>query len=132
MHWRDFQKQQRVAQLGERFISYVDHGEGEPIVSIHGIPTWGFLWHETVEALKDDFRVLAPDLIGFGFSDKRDSFDRSIAQQAQILNQWLEQLTISSAHIVGQDIGGGVALRLATLFPKRVCHEHDLLRLVAD
>ncbi len=54
------------------------------------------------------------------FSDKSDRFDRSIARQAQWIDQWLEQLGIERAAIVAHDIGGGVALRLATLFPQRV------------
>ncbi|MBA4149053.1 MAG: alpha/beta hydrolase [Verrucomicrobia bacterium] len=120
MQWREFQKLQEMTQIGERFISYVEAGDGEPVVLIHGIPTWGYLWHSTIDALKDDFRVLAPDLIGFGYSDKGDNFDRSIAAQAEALDLWLETLDIPSAHIVGQDIGGGVALRMATLFPDRV------------
>lgn len=65
-------------------------------------------------------RTLVPDLLGFGFSDRRDCFDRSIGRQAEMIDAWMEKLQIERAAIVAHDIGGGVALRLATLFPHRV------------
>ncbi len=120
MNWRDYQRRQRVLEIGERFVSYVDEGEGDPIVLIHGIPTWGYLWHGVIPALARKHRALVPDLIGFGFSDRSDRFDRSIARQAEIINAWMERLGVERASIVGHDIGGGVALRLATLFSRRV------------
>lgn len=120
MNWRDFQARQRIAEIGDRFINYIDEGSGEPVVLLHGIPTWGYLWHAIIPHLNKSHRVLAPDLPGFGFSDKSDRFDRSIARQAEWIDQWLQQLGIERAAIVAHDIGGGVALRLATLFPHRV------------
>ncbi len=111
---------QRAAQIGERFVSYIDEGAGEPVILIHGIPTWGYLWHKLIPVLSEQNRVIAPDLIGFGYSDKSDNFDRSIARQAELLDAWMENLGIESANIVAHDIGGGAALRLATLFPNRV------------
>lgn len=120
MKWREFQRRQRVTELGDTFLSYLDDGDGEPVVLLHGIPTWSYLWTPVLDALVGEARVLAPDLAGFGFSDKRDNFDRSIARQAELVDAWLERLGITSAVIVGHDIGGGVALRLATLFPSRV------------
>ncbi len=120
MNWTDFQTMQRVAEIGERFVSYVDEGEGDPVFLIHGIPTWGYLWHKLIPVLSKQTRVLAPDLIGFGYSDKRDNFDRSIARQTEMIDAWMEKLGIQNANIVAHDIGGGVALRLATLFPHRV------------
>lgn len=120
MNWREFQAKQRVAEVGDRFISYFDEGAGDPVVLLHGIPTWGYLWHEIIPQLSKTHRVLVPDLPGFGFSDKSDRFDRSIAHQAEWIDQWLQQLGIERAAIVAHDIGGGVALRLATLFPDRV------------
>lgn len=120
MHWREYQSLQRVIQLGDHFISYVDQGEGQPVVLLHGIPTWGYLWRDIWPTLSTQHRTLVPDLLGFGFSDRRDCFDRSIARQAEMIDGWMEQLGIERAAVVAHDIGGGVALRLATLFPHRV------------
>jgi pimeloyl-ACP methyl ester carboxylesterase len=120
MDWKQFQAMQKVAEIGERFVSYVDEGAGEPVILIHGIPTWGYLWHRLVPVLAEQNRVLAPDLIGFGYSDKSDDFDRSIARQAEMIDALMGQLEIERANIVAHDIGGGVALRLATLYPHRV------------
>ena len=120
MSWGEFQARQRIAEIADRYISYVDEGSGPPVVLIHGIPTWGYLWIRLIPALAERFRVVAPDLAGIGFSDKRDRFDRSIARQAEYLDAWMQTIGIDRAVIVGHDIGGGVALRLATLMPKRV------------
>ena len=120
MNWKQFQAMQKVAEIGEHFVSYVDEGADEPVILIHGIPTWGYLWHKLIPVLSKQTRVLAPDLIGFGYSDKQDNFDRSIARQTEMIDAWMEKLGIQNANIVAHDIGGGVALRLATLFPHRV------------
>ena len=120
MTWRDFQRRQRVTQINDTFLSYLDDGAGEPVVLLHGIPTWSYLWTPVLDVLTRSARVLVPDLAGFGFSDKRDTFDRSIARQAALIADWMDRIGVDSATIVGHDIGGGVALRLATLFPARV------------
>lgn len=120
MNWREYQGLQRIAELGDQFVSYVDEGTGDPVVLIHGIPTWGYLWHGLIPELARTHRVLVPDLLGFGYSDRSDRFDRSIARQAEMIDAWMEQVGVARAVIIGHDIGGGVALRLATLFPHRV------------
>lgn len=58
--------------------------------------------------------------MGFGYSDKGDRFDRSIRAQALTIERWMDALTIDTATVVAHDIGGGVALRLATLRPGRI------------
>ncbi|XXF78310.1 alpha/beta hydrolase [Myxococcaceae bacterium GXIMD 01537] len=120
MSWREWQAQQRVMRLGERFLSYVDLGQGHPVVLLHGIPTWGFLWSGLAPALAHTHRVLVPDLLGYGFSDKRDCFERSVPRQAEALDAWLGELGVVDAVVVGHDVGGGVAQWLALRSPRRV------------
>ncbi|HZH78979.1 MAG TPA: alpha/beta hydrolase [Archangium sp.] len=120
MNWREYQARQRVVEMGQRFISYVDEGRGAPLVLVHGIPTWGFLWSGVLTALAMTHRVLIPDLLGYGYSDRREGFDRSISRQAEALDAWLDRLGVVDAAVVGHDIGGGVAQHLAIRFPRRV------------
>jgi pimeloyl-ACP methyl ester carboxylesterase len=65
-------------------------------------------------------RVLIPDLLGYGYSDRREGFDRSIARQAEALDAWMDRLGVTDAVVVGHDVGGGVAQHLALRFPRRV------------
>ena len=125
MNWQDYQSIQHAVQIQDRFISYVDRADAtevdqEPVVLLHGIPTWGYLWKDLIGPLSQTRRTLVPDLLGFGFSDQRDCFDRSIARQAEYVDAWMDRLGLESAMFIAHDIGGGVALRLATLFPNRV------------
>ncbi|MEJ7862908.1 MAG: alpha/beta hydrolase [Pyrinomonadaceae bacterium] len=120
MNWREFQAKQKAIEIGDRFVSYIDEGAGEPVILIHGIPTWSYLWHKLIPVLSKQNRVLAPDLAGFGYSDKGDNFDRAIDKQAELIDAWMNEIGVEAAHIVAHDIGGGVALRLAALFPNRV------------
>lgn len=120
MTWREFRKRQRVASVGNRFISYIDEGRGEAVILLHGFPTWGFVFHQFIDALRESYRVLIPDLPGFGFSDKSDRFDRSVARQTELVVEWMDQVKVARAAVAGHDVGGGIALRLATLFRERV------------
>lgn len=120
MEWRAFQTLQRVVDVDDYFISFVEQGTGEPVILIHGIPTWGYLWHGVLPALSREHRILIPDLLGFGYSHKGDRFDRSIHAQAVMVERWMDALKIERASVVAHDIGGGVALRLAALRPGRV------------
>lgn len=72
------------------------------------------------DQLAEERRVLAPDLLGFGYSDKRDCFDRSIGRQTEAVIAWMDALGLQQADVVGHDIGGGIALRLTALHAHRV------------
>ncbi|QSQ11825.1 alpha/beta fold hydrolase [Myxococcus landrumensis] len=120
MNWREWQRQQEVLELGQRFVSYVDWGRGPPVVLLHGMPTWSYLWSGLARGLATSHRVLVPDLLGHGFSDRRDRFDRSLSRQAEALEAWMDRLGVVDAAVVGHDVGGGVAQQLAVRFPRRV------------
>ena len=119
--WSDAQDETSVTVDGrERSVAYYDAGDGPAVVLLHGIPTWSFLWREVATALEDDYRVIAPDMLGYGNSDQADAFDRSIRAQEGMLDGLLDDLGVEPAALVGHDIGGSVALRYAWHQPEAV------------
>jgi haloalkane dehalogenase len=111
-----------LAGLGplELTMAYTDVGTGEPVVLLHGIPTWSYLYRDVIPLLEPRCRVVAPDFLGHGSSDRRDRFDRSLVAQTAAVLALLDQLEIERATFVGHDTGGGVALILAIDHPDRV------------
>ena len=101
-------------------VAYTDVGEGEPIVLLHGIPTWSYLYNDVIPHLAEQYRVIAPDFLGHGWSDRRDRFDRSLVTQAQMIVRLLDALNLDRVNLVGHDTGGGVSLILAIEAPERI------------
>ena len=101
-------------------VAYTDVGRGEPVVLLHGIPTWSYLYHAVIPLLEPHCRVLAPDFLGHGYSDMRDRFDRSLMAQARMIIRFMDELRLDRATISGHDTGGGVALIMGIEHPDRV------------
>lgn len=122
-NWEDFRSSQKeiVLRAGtvahiDVTIRYIDAGEAQKstILLMHGIPTWGYLYHLTIAPLvRAGYRVLAPDFLGHGWSDRRDRFDRSFQDQARMIIALLDALQLERVDVVGHDTGGAVALILA-------------------
>lgn len=102
----------------------IDDGPRDaPVVWMqHGNPTWSFLWRKVIKALPEDrFRVVAPDLLGLGLSDKWPSTkDHSLARHIDSLVELAKALEISSLIAVGQDWGGPTVAGLCTKGPASV------------
>lgn len=102
-------------------VSALVDGDGPPIVLLHGIPTGSELWRPLFGPLVDDgFRVLAPDLPGYGRTRLPASADHSLAGAADLLARWLRVQDLPPAWVVGHDAGGAVAQILAVSHPERV------------
>lgn len=101
-------------------VAWTDIGKGEPVILLHGIPTWSFLYHEVIPLVGGHARVIAPDFLGHGYSDRRDFFDRSLVAQAAMIVRLMNHLDIDRATFVGHDTGGGVALILGIHHPDRI------------
>jgi 3-oxoadipate enol-lactonase len=91
----------------------------EPALLIHGAGESSRAWFGWVPRMAQQFRLLRPDLPGFGQSPVRDDFEWSVANLAGILNEFLDKLGIESAHIVGAKLGGAIAMQFAATFPAR-------------
>ena len=98
-------------------MHYLDEGpkDGEPILCLHGQPSWSYLYRGMIPLLtKVGYRVLAPDLIGFGKSDKPGAMaDYTYARHVDWLGQWLKKTDLSGLTLVCQDWGGLIGLRVA-------------------
>jgi len=103
-------------------LCHLDEGEGAPVVFFHGEPTWSFLWRKVIPPVRDaGYRCIAPDLPGFGRSDKPTelgwySYDQHTAAVAALF----EELDIRDATVVVHDWGGPIGLRIAVEQPERV------------
>lgn len=101
-------------------VAWTDIGQGEPVILLHGIPTWSYLYSDVIPLLSESVRVIAPDFLGHGYSDRRDFFDRSLVAQTAMIRRLMDHLGIEKAHFVGHDTGGGVSLIMAIHHPERV------------
>lgn len=114
---------QRTAQVGERRIAYSEFGQGEPVLMLHGGgPGASGLsnYVRNVGPLGDHFRVIVPDMPGYGASTKGLDQNDVFGDLARSMAGFLDALQIESAHIVGNSLGGACALRLALDAPRRV------------
>ena len=104
-------------------MHYLDEGRGDPIVMVHGNPTWSFYYRNLVLALRDSHRCIVPDHIGCGLSDKppESRYDYSLKSRIDDLEALLEQLGITSnLTLVLQDWGGMIGMSFAARHPERI------------
>ena len=128
--WQDYRRSQRSVVLPAGAVAHipvtircVDVGEAVrgTVLLMHGIPTWGYLYHAVIPFLVEaGYRVVAPDFLGHGWSDRRDRFDRSFQDQARMICALLDSLNLLKIDVVGHDTGGAVALILAIEHAQRV------------
>ncbi len=111
----------RFASIDGRKYHYIDEGEGEqPIVCVHGNPTWSFYYRRLVAGLRSEARVLAVDHIGCGLSEKPRDYPYNLAQHTANLVEWLDKLDIQNGLLVVHDWGGAIGLGAAVARPDRI------------
>ncbi len=118
----DFPFESTYRQVSGLRLAHLDEGEGAPVIFFHGEPTWSFLWRKVIPPVRDaGFRCLAPDLAGFGRSDKPTDFDfYSYDRHTELAGTLLEDLDLRDATAVVHDWGGPIGMRLAVEHPDRV------------
>jgi haloalkane dehalogenase len=102
-------------------VHYVDEGDGEIILCLHGEPTWSYLYRKMIPILQKKHRVVAMDFIGFGRSDKykeRDAY--SFKMHKDTLVSFIESLDLDGINLVVQDWGGLIGLTVATEMQDRI------------
>ena len=104
-------------------MHYLDEGEGEPVVMVHGNPTWSFYYRELVAALSKTHRCIVPDHIGMGMSDKPgdDRYEYTLERRVDDLERLLDHLALDApVNLVVHDWGGMIGMAWAARHPTRV------------
>lgn len=116
----DFPYKPHYVEVNGLRMHYLDEGQGEVILCLHGEPSWCYLYRKMIPTLSAKYRVIAPDLIGFGRSDKLpNKSDYTYALHHDTLTAFIQKLDLKGITLVCQDWGGLLGLPIATEMPER-------------
>ncbi len=101
-------------------MHYLDEGSGDPIVFVHGNPSWSYQYRNVIKRMSKDHRCIAPDLIGFGLSEKPMEWSYLPEDHARILESFLESLDLKNITLIVGDCGGPIGLSYAIEHPERI------------
>lgn len=101
-------------------MHYVDEGEGEPIICLHGEPTWGYLYRKFIPPLSRTNRVIVPDHMGFGKSETPQDKEYTLRTHVENLRGLIEELDLRDITFVAQDWGGPISSGYTVRHPDRV------------
>jgi haloalkane dehalogenase len=109
-------------KLDDLRLHYVDEGEGETVVAVHGNPTWSFYYRDLVCDLREEYRVIVPDHIGCGFSDKPGDhlYDYTLNRRISDFARLMDDRELEDINLVVHDWGGMIGLGWAALHPERI------------
>lgn len=111
-------------------MHYVDEGSGDPIVCLHGEPTWGYLYRNFIPPLSRTHRVIVPDHMGFGKSETPQKREYTLKTHVENLSALFDELQLDDITLVGQDWGGVMAGQYTVRHPdrvKRICLMNTLV-----
>jgi len=109
----------RTVQINGQTIFYTVKGEGKPLILIHGYGAGMWVWEKQMDVLSQSYQVYALDVIGHGFSD-RPKIPYSPETYTHFLADFMDEMGIEKATLIGNSMGGGIAWAMAILFPERV------------
>ncbi|QDT50941.1 Haloalkane dehalogenase [Symmachiella dynata] len=98
---------------------YLDEGAGETLLFVHGNPTWSFAWRNLIKDLSADYRCVAVDHIGCGFSDKPQDYPYTLDQHVTNLTRLINTLELNNTTLIAHDWGGAIGMGAATRLPER-------------
>lgn len=111
----------RYFKIGSNRLHFLDEGTGPVVLLLHGNPTWSYYYRHLVEELATDHRVIVPDHMGCGLSDKPSGYPYNLKVHIENLTRLVEYLEIESVQkMVVHDWGGAIGMGYATTFPERI------------
>lgn len=105
-------------QLGSHNLHYVDEGEGQPILMLHGNPTWSFYYRNLIQTFSPQFRTVVPDHMGCGLSDKPQDYPYNLETHIQNAYKLIKFLDLKKIILIVHDWGGAIGFGLMTRYPE--------------
>ena len=99
---------------------YLDEGQGDPLVMVHGNPTWSFYYRNLIIELKRSYRCVVPDHMGMGKSDKPQNYSYTLSQHIDNLESLVDKLGLKNITLVLHDWGGAIGMGFAVRQPQKV------------
>ncbi len=106
--------------IGGQRMHYVDEGAGPAVVMLHGNPTWSFYFRNAIKALAGDYRVIVPDHIGCGLSEKPQVYPYTLAQHVENFEKLADHLELDDFTLMVHDWGGPIGFGFAARHPERI------------
>ena len=106
--------------VGGPRMHYLDEGTGHPLLMLHGNPTWSFYYRDLIAGLRDQYRVIAPDHVGCGLSDKPRRYPYTLTTHVENVERLLDRLGLDDITLAVHDWGGAIGFGLAVRRPERV------------
>ena len=100
-------------------LHYIDEGQGETLLFVHGTPSWSFDFRNVIKALRTTYRCIAIDHVGFGLSDKPEHYDYATINHSITLEKFIVEKNLTNITLVVHDFGGPIGLNLAIKTPDR-------------
>ena len=110
----------RYLDLGSHQMHFLDEGEGETLLMLHGNPTWSFYYRNLIKGLRSQYRCIVPDHIGCGLSDKPQDYDYTLSRHIDNLTALVDHLALDNITLVVHDWGGAIGMGLAVLQPEKI------------
>jgi pimeloyl-ACP methyl ester carboxylesterase len=122
-HWLDkseYPFKSNYFEINGHKLHYIDEGQGQVILFVHGTPSWSFDFRNVIQHLKTSFRCIAIDHIGFGLSDKPEHSDYSTINHSRTLEKFIIEKQLQEITLVVHDFGGPIGLNCAIHHPERI------------
>jgi len=107
-------------KLDSHQYHYLDEGQGQPLLMLHGNPTWSFYYRNLILAFRDSYRCVVPDHMGMGKSDKPQNYSYTLSQHIDNLEALVDKLGLNDITLVLHDWGGAIGMGYAVRHPQKI------------
>jgi pimeloyl-ACP methyl ester carboxylesterase len=122
-HWLDkseYPFYSNYFDINGQKLHYIDEGKGETLLFVHGTPSWSFDFRNIIKKLRENYRCIAIDHIGFGLSDKPEHYDYTTQNHSKTLEKFVLDKQLNDITLVVHDFGGPIGLNFAIQNPEKI------------